>query len=75
MFPASYLPKPSVEEYQFVYVDGKGEVCSRSPVFTFGAPQPLEELVTLEEGGPGEDGPTDMLLVVPRAELLQVGTR
>ncbi|XP_030213469.1 calcium-binding and coiled-coil domain-containing protein 1 isoform X3 [Gadus morhua] len=70
-FQASYLPRPSSEEYQFVYVDSKGEVCSRSPAFTFGAPEPLEELVTLEEGGPGEEGSTDMLLVVPRAELLQ----
>ncbi|CAL8366643.1 unnamed protein product [Lota lota] len=70
-FQASYLPKPSSAEYQFVYVDSKGEVCSCSPAFTFGGPKPLEELVTLEEGGHGEDGATDMLLVVPRAELLQ----
>ncbi|KAM4610322.1 calcium-binding and coiled-coil domain-containing protein 1 isoform 2-T2 [Polymixia lowei] len=70
-FQASYLPKPSSQEYQFVYIDGKGEVCSRSPNFTFCAPKPLEELVTLEEGAHGEDGGTDMLLVVPRAELLQ----
>ncbi|KAJ3586999.1 hypothetical protein NHX12_013390 [Muraenolepis orangiensis] len=70
-FQASYLPKPSSEEYQFVYVDGKGEPCSCSPTFTFGAPKPLEELVTLEEGAHGEDRATDMLLVVPRAELLQ----
>ncbi|KAK0156014.1 Calcium-binding and coiled-coil domain-containing protein 1 [Merluccius polli] len=70
-FQASYLPKPSSEEYQFVYVDSKEEVCSCSSAFTFGAPEPLEELVTLEEGDHGEDGATDMLLVVPRAELLQ----
>uniref|UniRef100_A0A667YK90 Calcium binding and coiled-coil domain 1a n=1 Tax=Myripristis murdjan TaxID=586833 RepID=A0A667YK90_9TELE len=70
-FQASYLPKPSSHEYQFVYIDGKGEVCSCSPTFTFCAPKPLEDLVTLEEGAHGEDGTTDMLLVVPRAELLQ----
>uniref|UniRef100_A0AAZ3PQE8 Calcium binding and coiled-coil domain-containing protein n=2 Tax=Oncorhynchus tshawytscha TaxID=74940 RepID=A0AAZ3PQE8_ONCTS len=68
---ASYLPKPSSQQYQFVYVDGKGEVCSASPQFTFSAPKPLEDLVTLEEGAHGEEGGTDMLLVVPRAELLQ----
>lgn len=55
-----------------MYVDGKGEVCSASPQFTFSAPKPLEDLVTLEEGAHGEEGGTDMLLVVPRAELLQV---
>ncbi|XP_064876922.1 calcium-binding and coiled-coil domain-containing protein 1-like isoform X1 [Oncorhynchus nerka] len=70
-FQASYLPKPSSQQYQFVYVDGKGEVCSASPQFTFSAPKPLEDLVTLEEGAHGEEGGTDMLLVVPRAELLQ----
>ena len=56
-----------------MYVDGKGEVCSHSPTFTFCAPKPLEDLVTLEEGAQGEEGGTDMLMVVPRAELLQVG--
>ncbi|XP_017270667.1 calcium-binding and coiled-coil domain-containing protein 1 [Kryptolebias marmoratus] len=70
-FQASYLPKPSSQEYEFVYVDGKGEVCSRSSTFTFCAPKPLEDLVTLEEASHGEDEGTDMLLVVPRAELLQ----
>ncbi|XP_045552251.1 calcium-binding and coiled-coil domain-containing protein 1 isoform X1 [Salmo salar] len=70
-FQASYLPKSSSQQYQFVYVDGKGEVCSASPQFTFSAPKPLEDLVTLEEGAHGEEGGTDMLLVVPRAELLQ----
>ncbi|KAM6977102.1 calcium-binding and coiled-coil domain-containing protein 1 [Aplochiton taeniatus] len=70
-FYASYLPKPSSQEYQFVYVDGKGEVCSCSSKFTFCAPKPLEDLVTLEEGTQGEEGGTDMLMVVPRAELLQ----
>ncbi|XP_034551097.1 calcium-binding and coiled-coil domain-containing protein 1 isoform X2 [Notolabrus celidotus] len=70
-FQASYLPKPSSQEYEFVYVDSKGEVCSCSSKFTFCAPKPLEDLVTLEEESHGEEGGTDMLLVVPRAELLQ----
>ncbi|KAF3696891.1 Calcium-binding and coiled-coil domain-containing protein 1 [Channa argus] len=70
-FQASYLPKPSSQEYEFVYVDAKGEVCSRSSTFTFCAPKPLEDLVTLEDGPHGEEAGTDMLLVVPRAELLQ----
>ncbi|XP_054905368.1 calcium-binding and coiled-coil domain-containing protein 1 [Poeciliopsis prolifica] len=70
-FQASYLPKPSSQEYEFIYVDAKGEVCSRSSTFTFCAPKPLEDLVTLEDESHGEDGGTDMLLVIPRAELLQ----
>ncbi|KAM9856131.1 calcium-binding and coiled-coil domain-containing protein 1 [Aulostomus maculatus] len=70
-FQASYLPKPGSQEYEFVYIDAKGEVCSCSSVFTFCAPRPLEDLVTLEEESHGEEGGTDMLLVVPRAELLQ----
>lgn len=70
-FQASYLPKPSSQEYEFVYINAKGEVCSRSSKFTFCAPKPLEDLVTLEEEAHGEEGDTDMLLVVPRAELLQ----
>ncbi|XP_074500420.1 calcium-binding and coiled-coil domain-containing protein 1 isoform X1 [Sebastes fasciatus] len=70
-FQASYLPKPSSYDYEFVYIDAKGEVFSRSSIFTFCAPKPLEELVTLEEEPHGEEGATDMLLVVPRAELLQ----
>lgn len=69
---ASYLPGPSAQQYQFVYVDGKGEICSRSAAFTFSAPKPLEELVTLEEEGQGEEVGEDMLLVIPRAQLLQV---
>lgn len=69
---ACYLPRPSAEQYQFVYVDGKGEVCSRSSAFTFSAPKPLEELVTLEQTLEGGDGSEDMLVVVPKAELLQV---
>lgn len=70
-FHVSYLPNPSSQQYQFVYVDGKGGMCSQSPLFTFAAPKPLEDLVTLEEGTQGEEGDMDMLLVVPRAELLQ----
>lgn len=70
-FQAGYLPGPSAEQYQFVYVDGKGEVCSQSAAFTFSAPKPLEELVTLEEGEPGHEEGEDMLMVIPRAELLQ----
>lgn len=69
--PACYLPGPSTEQYQFVYVDGKGEVCSLSSAFTFSAPKPLEELVTLEQAVEGGED-DDMLLVIPKAELLQV---
>lgn len=54
-----------------MYISVKGEVCSRSSTFTFCAPKPLEDLVTLEESH-GEEEAADMLLVVPRAELLQV---
>ncbi|XP_069543887.1 calcium-binding and coiled-coil domain-containing protein 1 isoform X1 [Brachyistius frenatus] len=70
-FQASYLPKRSSQEYEFVYIDGKGEVCSRSSKFIFCAPKPLEDLVTVEEEPHGDEGGTDMLVVVPRAELLQ----
>ncbi|XP_075952254.1 calcium-binding and coiled-coil domain-containing protein 1 [Anarhichas minor] len=70
-FQASYLPKLSSQDYEFVYIDAKGEVFSRSSQFTFCAPKPLEDLVTFEEEPHGEEGGTDMLLVVPRAELLQ----
>nr|XP_057939967.1 calcium-binding and coiled-coil domain-containing protein 1-like [Doryrhamphus excisus] len=69
-FHASYLPKPSAQEYEFVYIDTKGEVCSRSSKFTFCTPKLLEDLVTLEEEPHEEEG-TDMLVVVPRAQLLQ----
>lgn len=69
---ASYLPNPSSQEYEFVYIDANGEVCSHSSKFTFCAPKPLEDLVTLEEEHHGEEDGTDMLVVVPRAELLQV---
>ncbi|XP_010782769.1 calcium-binding and coiled-coil domain-containing protein 1 isoform X1 [Notothenia coriiceps] len=70
-FQASYLPKTSSQDYEFVYIDAKGEVCSRSSTFSFCAPKPLEDLVTFEEEPHGEEGGTGMLLVVPRAELLQ----
>lgn len=73
---AFYLPRPSEAEYEFRYVDGKGEVCARSRSFTFCAPKPLEELETLreEEDEDEEDGEEGLLLVIPRAQLLQVGT-
>ncbi|CAB1353961.1 unnamed protein product, partial [Coregonus sp. 'balchen'] len=75
-FQASYLPCPSSVEYQFVYVDQRGEVFARSRQFTVAISKPLDELETLteerdedEEGGEGDrDG---LLLVVPRAQLLQ----
>ncbi|XP_035244106.1 calcium-binding and coiled-coil domain-containing protein 1-like isoform X2 [Anguilla anguilla] len=72
-FQASYLPRPGPAEYQFVYVDGAGEVCARSAPFSFCAPKPLDDLVTLEQGqhGDGDEECEDILLVVPRAELLQ----
>ncbi|XP_067443684.1 calcium-binding and coiled-coil domain-containing protein 1b isoform X1 [Thunnus thynnus] len=71
LFQAFYLPRPSATEYQFVYVDKKGEVCARSRPFTFCAPKPLEELETLKEEQDEEDGEEELLLVIPRAQLLQ----
>ncbi|GAA6215695.1 calcium-binding and coiled-coil domain-containing protein 1-like [Lates japonicus] len=71
VFHACYLPRPSAMEYQFVYVDKMGEVCARSRPFTFCAPKPLEELETLKEERDEEDGEEELLLVVPRAQLLQ----
>lgn len=70
---ASYLPRPSTVEYEFIYVDKLGEVCARSRPFTFCAPKPLEELETLKEERDEEDGEEELLLVIPRAQLLQVG--
>ncbi|XP_056279195.1 calcium-binding and coiled-coil domain-containing protein 1 isoform X2 [Pseudoliparis swirei] len=70
-FQASYLPKSSSQNYEFVYIDAKGEVFSRSSNFTFCTPKPFEDLVTVEEEPHGEEGATDMLMVVPRSELLQ----
>lgn len=74
--PASYLPSPGAAAFQFVYVDELGEVCAVSPQFTFSAPKPLDELVTLEEerNGEEENEGDDLLLVVPRAHILQVHT-
>ncbi|XP_012993622.2 calcium-binding and coiled-coil domain-containing protein 1b isoform X2 [Esox lucius] len=75
-FQASYLPRPSDVEYQFVYVDHQGQVCARSRNFTFCISKPLDELETLteekeqEEGDEEGDG-DDLMLVVPRAQLLQ----
>uniref|UniRef100_A0A096M5V5 Calcium binding and coiled-coil domain 1b n=1 Tax=Poecilia formosa TaxID=48698 RepID=A0A096M5V5_POEFO len=72
VFQASYLPSPSAVEYQFVYVDKEGKVCARSRPFTFCAPKPLEELETLKEEQDEEDGEEeDLMLVIPRAQLLQ----
>ncbi|XP_041815154.1 calcium-binding and coiled-coil domain-containing protein 1-like [Chelmon rostratus] len=70
-FQASYLPRPSTVEYEFIYVDKLGEVCARSRPFTFCAPKPLEELETLKEERDEEDGEEELLLVIPRAQLLQ----
>ncbi|KAM8756428.1 calcium-binding and coiled-coil domain-containing protein 1-like isoform 2-T3 [Acanthopagrus schlegelii] len=71
-FHASYLPRPSAVEYEFVYLDKAGEVCARSRPFTFCAPKPLEELETMKEERDEEDGEEDdLLLVIPRAQLLQ----
>ncbi|KAL2104261.1 hypothetical protein ACEWY4_001129 [Coilia grayii] len=70
-FQASYLPKPSEQAYQFVYVDSKGEVCSCSTPFSFCGPKPLEELVVRGLGAQEDGAGEDMLLVIPKAELLQ----
>ncbi|XP_037136166.1 calcium-binding and coiled-coil domain-containing protein 1 isoform X1 [Syngnathus acus] len=70
-FQASYLPRPSGQEYEFVYVAANGEDYFRSSRFTFCTPKPLDDLVTLEEEPHGEGDSTDILLVVPRAELLK----
>ncbi|XP_032642609.1 calcium-binding and coiled-coil domain-containing protein 1 isoform X3 [Chelonoidis abingdonii] len=67
-FHASYLPKPGAQQYQFRYVDRHGEVRGQSSPFQFSEPRPMDELVTLEED---DEGNMDMLLVVPKATLLQ----
>uniref|UniRef100_A0A674IG91 Calcium-binding and coiled-coil domain-containing protein 1 n=2 Tax=Terrapene triunguis TaxID=2587831 RepID=A0A674IG91_9SAUR len=67
-FHASYLPKPGAQQYQFRYVDRRGEVRGQSCPFQFSEPRPMDELVTLEED---DEGNMDMLLVVPKATLLQ----
>ncbi|KAM8914689.1 calcium-binding and coiled-coil domain-containing protein 1-like isoform 2-T3 [Spinachia spinachia] len=71
LFQASYLPRPSSVEYQFVYVDSTGEVCARSRSFTFRYPKPLEELETLREEQDEEDGEEELQIVIPRAQLLE----
>ncbi|XP_042310638.1 calcium-binding and coiled-coil domain-containing protein 1 isoform X2 [Sceloporus undulatus] len=69
-FQASYLPKPGPQHYQFRYVDRRGEVRGQSSSFQFNEPRPMDELVTLEEAS-DDGGGTDMLLVVPKATLLE----
>ncbi|KAK2821708.1 hypothetical protein Q7C36_021051 [Tachysurus vachellii] len=73
LFHPSYLPNPSTTPYQFVYVNELGEICAVSSQFTFNAPKPLDELVTLEEerNGEEENEGEELLLVVPRAQILQ----
>ncbi|XP_025068047.1 calcium-binding and coiled-coil domain-containing protein 1 [Alligator sinensis] len=71
-FQANYLPPPGAQQYQYRYVDRRGEERGRSSPFQFSEPRPMDELVTLEGD---EDGNMDMLLVVPKATLLQVGMR
>ncbi|KAM3845344.1 calcium-binding and coiled-coil domain-containing protein 1 isoform 2-T3 [Vipera latastei] len=69
-FQASYLPKPGPQRYLFRYVDRHGEVRGQSSPFQFSEPRPMDELVTLEEAS-DDGGGTDMLLVVPKATLLE----
>uniref|UniRef100_A0A8D0B6Y6 Calcium-binding and coiled-coil domain-containing protein 1 n=1 Tax=Salvator merianae TaxID=96440 RepID=A0A8D0B6Y6_SALMN len=69
-FQASYLPKPGPQQYQFRYVDRHGEVRGQSSLFQFSEPRPMDELVTLEEAS-DDSGGTDMLVVVPKATLLE----
>ncbi|XP_026533061.1 calcium-binding and coiled-coil domain-containing protein 1 isoform X1 [Notechis scutatus] len=69
-FQASYLPKPGPQQYHFRYVDRHGEVHGQSSPFQFSEPRPMDELVTLEEAS-DDGGGTDMLLVVPKAALLE----
>ncbi|XP_077583290.1 calcium-binding and coiled-coil domain-containing protein 1-like [Stigmatopora nigra] len=76
VFQAFYLPPPSAVEYYFVYVDKMGKVCAQSRPFTFCAPKPLDELETLREERDEKDeddveDEEELLLVVPRAQLLQ----
>ncbi|XP_063284516.1 calcium-binding and coiled-coil domain-containing protein 1 [Pelobates fuscus] len=66
-FQAYYLPRPGQQQYHFRYVDRYGIVRGCSEPFVFGDPGPLEDLVTLED----EETSMDMLLVVPKATLLQ----
>ncbi|NP_001082045.1 calcium-binding and coiled-coil domain-containing protein 1-A [Xenopus laevis] len=66
-FQAYYLPHPGEQQYHFHYVDQCGSVRGCSESFVFGEPQPMEEMVTLED----EDSCLDMLLIVPKATFLQ----
>uniref|UniRef100_A0AAY4D9R5 Calcium-binding and coiled-coil domain-containing protein 1 n=1 Tax=Denticeps clupeoides TaxID=299321 RepID=A0AAY4D9R5_9TELE len=71
-FQPSYLPRPGAKAYQFVYVNASGEVCGVSSQFVFSAPRPLDEVVTLENEKGGEEGAgEDLLVVVPKAQILQ----
>ncbi|CAF95522.1 unnamed protein product [Tetraodon nigroviridis] len=72
VFRASYLPQPSAARYEFRYVDKAGQVCARSRPFLFCLPKPLGELETLKDEENEEDGEEELLLVVPRAQLLQL---
>lgn len=54
-------------------MDERGKICAVSSQFTFCAPRPLDELVTLELEKSGEEGGDDLLVVVPKALILQVG--
>ncbi|XP_043939868.1 calcium-binding and coiled-coil domain-containing protein 1 [Protopterus annectens] len=65
-FQACYLPNSGKQQYQFWYVDHCGKVCGESTPFTFSDPAPMDVLVTLEE-----DSSSDMLLVLPKAALLE----
>lgn len=71
LFIASYLPKPGSQQYQFRYVDRRGDVRGQSSTFQFSEPRPMDELVTVEEAS-DDGGGTDMLVVVPKAALLEV---
>uniref|UniRef100_A0A8C5M9U1 Calcium binding and coiled-coil domain 1 n=1 Tax=Leptobrachium leishanense TaxID=445787 RepID=A0A8C5M9U1_9ANUR len=66
-FQAYYLPRPGDQQYLFQYVDRHGVVRGCSDRFVFGDPGPVEDLITLED----EETSMDMLLVVPKATLLQ----
>lgn len=56
-------------------MDERDEICAVSSQFTFCAPKPLDELVTLEQDKNGDEevGGDDLLVVVPKALILQVG--
>ncbi|XP_030054201.1 calcium-binding and coiled-coil domain-containing protein 1 isoform X1 [Microcaecilia unicolor] len=66
-FHAYYLPRPGEQQYQFRYVDSHGGLRGQSSPFTFSEPLPMDDLVTLE----ADEAHMDMLLVVPKATVLQ----